>query len=117
MGKPGWMMDNNTPIQSWELFRREQLLLTPVVNDGSSFYVAFLITDGDNMQWLLNKFIWNPFWWASQHRDAIPFTWGMHRSALYQIAGRSNTLFAPNFFSIFASGYSIIVPKRCHPER
>lgn len=40
--------------------------------------VAFVMSDGDNVQWLLNSFTdTDRGWWASPHRGRIPMTWEM----------------------------------------
>lgn len=40
-------------------------------------YVAFLMTDGDNIQWLLGDFQSSERWYASPHRGSFPMGWGM----------------------------------------
>jgi len=37
--------------------------------------VCFLMTDGDNIQWLLNDFTSNSDWWASPYRGQVPLGW------------------------------------------
>ena len=37
--------------------------------------VAFVVTDGDNLQWLLNGFVESPGFWASAQRGRFPVTW------------------------------------------
>ena len=40
--------------------------------------VAFVMSDGDNVQWLLNSFTEpDRGWWGSPHRGRIPMTWEM----------------------------------------
>jgi putative glycoside hydrolase with GxGYxYP motif/GxGYxY motif-containing protein len=45
--------------------------------DRSKHYVTFLVTDGDNIQWLLGDFQSDPRWYASQHRGEYGLGWGM----------------------------------------
>lgn len=47
--------------------------------------VAFLMTDGDNLQWLLNNFATGPAWWGSPQRGTIPMGWTLS-AALPQVA-------------------------------
>ncbi|TLS31620.1 hypothetical protein PpBr36_02557 [Pyricularia pennisetigena] len=74
-------LSSGDPVTIKPLPKRER-----VVDDGVSFYVAFAITDGDNMQWLINDFTTGPYWYASPHRGEMPFTWGLHTSSLSQVA-------------------------------
>ena len=37
-------------------------------------YVAFVMSDGDNIQFLQNAFD-DPRWWGSEHRGSFPMTW------------------------------------------
>jgi hypothetical protein len=43
--------------------------------------VAFLMTDGDNIQWLLGPFSTSPSWFASPDRGLVPLGWTVHCSA------------------------------------
>lgn len=38
-------------------------------------YVAFVMTDGDNLQWLCGNFVGNPRYWDSPLRGQFPMTW------------------------------------------
>lgn len=55
-------------------------------DDGRTRYVAFVLTDGDNVQWTLNDFTTSKFWFAATQRGQIPFTWGIAASALSHTA-------------------------------
>ena len=44
------------------------------VEDGVR-YVAFVLTDGDNLQWMLSNFIDNKSFWANPLRGSFPITW------------------------------------------
>ena len=37
--------------------------------------VAFLMSDGDNIQWMYNTFAVQPSWWASPDRGKVPLGW------------------------------------------
>jgi GxGYxYP putative glycoside hydrolase C-terminal domain/GxGYxY sequence motif in domain of unknown function N-terminal/Secretion system C-terminal sorting domain len=37
--------------------------------------VCFVMTDGDNVQWLTNNFATNPGWYGSQHRGEVNIGW------------------------------------------
>lgn len=43
-------------------------------------YVAFLVTDGDNIQWMLNDFQSSTRWFASPHRGSLDLGWGISPS-------------------------------------
>lgn len=49
--------------------------------------VAFVVTDGDNIQWLLNGFVDAPGFWASPWRGKHPVTWELAPS-LVELAPR-----------------------------
>jgi hypothetical protein len=38
-------------------------------------YMAFVMSDGDNLQWLTNSFVDNASFWASPLRGTLPMTW------------------------------------------
>ncbi len=46
-------------------------------------YVAFMMSDGDNLQWLLNRGNC-PNWWGSSYRGQIPIGWTMAPALFYQ---------------------------------
>ena len=37
--------------------------------------IAFLMSDGDNIQWMYNAFPIQPSWWGSQDRGRVPLGW------------------------------------------
>lgn len=53
--------------------------------------LAFLMTDGDNLQWLLNNFATGPAWWASPQRGTVPMGWTLS-AALPQVAAPVATM-------------------------
>jgi hypothetical protein len=40
-------------------------------------YVTFVVTDGDNAQWLLTTLPYDKNWWASPLRGTVPLGWGI----------------------------------------
>jgi hypothetical protein len=40
-------------------------------------HVTFVVTDGDNAQWLLTSLPDDPKWWASPLRGSVPLGWGI----------------------------------------
>jgi len=53
--------------------------------------VAFLMTDGDNLQWLLNDFATGPAWWGSPQRGTVPMGWTLS-AALPRVAAPVATM-------------------------
>lgn len=49
---------------------------TPVAEPGVH-YVTFVVTDGDNAQWLLTSLQNDPNWWANPHRGTVNLGWGI----------------------------------------
>jgi hypothetical protein len=47
--------------------------------------VSFLLSDGDNVQWLTTTFFDNPNYWATPSRGAIPFGWSSCFAHLSQL--------------------------------
>lgn len=46
------------------------------VKDGERI-VAFVMSDGDNIQWMAGEFVTDTGFWASPHRSTFPMTWEM----------------------------------------
>ena len=42
--------------------------------------VCFLMSDGDNIQWILDSFATNPTWWGSPDRGYVPLGWTLSPS-------------------------------------
>ncbi|KAH7096169.1 hypothetical protein BKA62DRAFT_720464 [Auriculariales sp. MPI-PUGE-AT-0066] len=57
---------------------------TVFTDDGNSTYVAFVLTDGDNLAFTVGDGISGFHWWSNPSRGKIPFTWGLPISAMYQ---------------------------------
>ncbi|KZW01043.1 hypothetical protein EXIGLDRAFT_830250 [Exidia glandulosa HHB12029] len=65
-----------------------------VQDDGESYYVALVMTDGDNIQWVLGDYASSPTWYGAPERGEIPFTWGLPVSTLAQTAPDALSWFA-----------------------
>jgi hypothetical protein len=50
--------------------------------DPSAHYVSFLITDGDNIQWMLGDFPTDPRWFGSARRGEVDLGWGISPSLI-----------------------------------
>ena len=59
--------DNNNIKDNIEKMKREE---------GEEHHtVCFVMTDGDNIQWILNSFGVSSEWWGSEYRGYVPITW------------------------------------------
>ncbi len=61
---------------------RQQANQAPVRAEKGVHYVTFVVTDGDNVQWLLTSLQSTAAWWASPLRGTVPLGWGMAPSLL-----------------------------------
>ncbi|MFC9691649.1 GxGYxYP domain-containing protein [Kribbella sp. NPDC056951] len=50
--------------------------------DPNAHYVTFLITDGDNIQWMLGDFPTDRRWFGSPHRGKVDLGWGISPSLI-----------------------------------
>jgi hypothetical protein len=50
--------------------------------DPDTHYASFLITDGDNIQWMLGDFQSSTRWFASPHRGSVDLGWGISPSLI-----------------------------------
>ena len=48
--------------------------------------VALVMSDGDNLQWMLTSFTHNANYWANEQRAKHPFTWGLPVADLVHLA-------------------------------
>lgn len=64
------------PPSLWEMDWREDI-----------HYVAFLMTDGDNVSWLMSHFIEDPdrSWWSNPYRGRFPMGWTFCYADLAQV--------------------------------
>ncbi|MFV0416853.1 MAG: hypothetical protein ACK5NG_10870 [Chthoniobacterales bacterium] len=63
-------------------FRRPK----PSASKASDRNVSLVMSDGDNLQWLLTTFTHNPFYWGNPRRNETPIAWGMPVADLIQMA-------------------------------
>ncbi|MBY0370682.1 hypothetical protein K2X33_08350 [bacterium] len=49
----------------------------PLEPEDSVHYVAFVMSDGDNPQWLTNTFAFDQKWWASPRRGTFTMNWDL----------------------------------------
>jgi hypothetical protein len=47
----------------------------PVKTEDGVRYIAFVMSDGDNLQWFCGSYVADPKWWASPLRGKFPMTW------------------------------------------
>jgi len=52
-------------------------ILKPAANEDHVRYVAFVLTDGDNIQWVTGGFATDSKWYGSPLRGKFPMTWEM----------------------------------------
>lgn len=48
--------------------------------------LAFVLTDGDNLQWVLGDFAWNESFWAASELEETPFGFGLPIADLLDVA-------------------------------
>jgi hypothetical protein len=53
---------------------------------GAGQSVTFVLTDGDNLQWVLGDFAWNQRFWASPRLAETPFGFGLPMADLMEVA-------------------------------
>jgi hypothetical protein len=54
--------------------------------EGESSAVAFLMSDGDNIQWMQNDFVGGPDFWSNRHHGQFPVGWGLPYAELEEMA-------------------------------
>ena len=82
--------------------------------DRGKHYVAFVMSDGDNAQWLSNGFATDPKWYGSPHRGKFDMTWDLTSSLTemnpvafnYIYGNASNGAHHDNFVSPGGAGIS-----------
>jgi hypothetical protein len=84
---------------------------TRSAQNANTKYVAFMMSDGDNLQWLLNRGNC-PYWWGSPYRGQIPIGWTMAPALFYQAPSVWNyyvsTMSAQDEFICGASGIGYV---------
>jgi len=96
---------------------RQETHSTPT-NENNLHYVAFLWTDGDNIQWFHNGFLTSTQWFGSTQRGEVPMGWGVSPAMrdlgptileqLYD--GAANTAAGKDFFVAMSP------PGYCYPS-
>jgi hypothetical protein len=71
-------MENGSVLTQWQVPIERQRTHTPPSNttEPDVHYVAFVMSDGDNLQWL-NAGFFMPQWWNSPHRGSFTMNWDL----------------------------------------
>lgn len=82
MGVPADHLHGSAAPAKWEVDIPPQPHHTSVntATNPDKHYVAFVMSDGDNVQWLTNDFARNPRWFASNFRGDFDFTFDLSPS-------------------------------------
>ena len=95
-----WHADNSTPTKP------------------GKHYVAFVMSDGDNVQWLTNDYARDPRWFGSPHRGTFPMTFDfspsladVHPVAFRYIYDQAAGDAEPTYF-VTAGGYGLNYPSQ-----
>ncbi len=82
MGAPADHLLGSAAPARWEVAIPDQPAHTPVntPTDPNKHYVAFVMSDGDNVQWLTNDFARSTRWFGSPNRGNFDFTFDMSPS-------------------------------------
>ena len=98
-----WAVDlsvlSNLPLSN-NYFPIQQDLIETNLSNCSRHTVCFVISDGDNIQWILNSLAVDTNWWASNQRGEVPITWTIS-PALIDLA--------PSVLNIFIQQHLIII--------
>ena len=78
--------DEDIPADQLRLDRDQPL--DPLALDWpeGTHYTAYVMSDGDNVQWLVGNFAAHQYYWQSPVRGDFPFGWTIPTWSLYQIA-------------------------------
>jgi hypothetical protein len=84
MGVPADHLSGSAAPARWEVAVPNQPAHTPAntPTDPNKHYVAFVMSDGDNVQWLTNDFARSTRWFGSSFRGDFDFTFDMSPSLL-----------------------------------
>lgn len=76
-----WSWSNST-TSKWQVPLAKQKYHAPpdVATQPGKHYVAFVMSDGDNTQWLTGGFATDPKWFGSPHRGNFDMTWDLTSS-------------------------------------
>ena len=109
-----WCM--NLPILSSETqnydIKAKFAVLDPEKIDYSSKQpaAAFIMSDGDNVQWLMGNFVNNPYYWTSKNHGDYPIGWPLPFGCLDQVCPETmeyiiKTQKPQTTFTLHAGGY------------
>ena len=73
---------NLATLSSYPLKEAHQKTKEITTNGKDKHTVCLVMSDGDNMQWVLNDFMTSPKWYASIRRGKFPFAWGLPASTI-----------------------------------
>jgi hypothetical protein len=76
MGVPADHLQMSAAPSRWQVNIPQQAAhtSTDITTEAGSHYVAFVMSDGDNVQWLTNDFARDQRWFGSPHRGKFDFT-------------------------------------------
>ena len=81
--------DHATNLSTLSGFRLEKLTQKTVnseTNTENTHTVCIMMSDGDNLQWTLNYYAENPYFFASEHHGDFKMGWGLPPSSIDLIA-------------------------------
>ncbi len=58
------------PDKAYKQHEHKKLVANP-----NKHYLAIVMSDGDNIQWMQNDFLWSPEYWGSPYRGSFPLSW------------------------------------------
>jgi hypothetical protein len=84
MGVPADHLQSAGPHSAWDAQVPNQATHTPsnTPTQSGKHYVAFVMSDGDNVQWLTNDFSRSTRWFGSPHRGNFDFTFDLSPALL-----------------------------------
>ena len=76
-------------------------------------YIAFIMTDGDNLQWVERDYTQSTWWYGAPQRGQVPMGWGLPISTTLQLAPDiwdyfAQTATANDDFLAFGDSYSYV---------
>jgi len=86
--------------------------------------IAFILTDGDNLQWALGDCAWNKSFWASPQLERMPFGFGLPIADLMEVAPdaylffqktklpRTSVILAPEYVFVDHFGTKLSADRR-----
>lgn len=93
---------NLSVLSSFPLNPQSQKITKDIENEDGFHYVTFIMSDGDNQQWLLGSNYNNKNWFGSPHRGKFNLGWSLSPS-LYYLAP---TVFNEYYENATSSSYS-----------